>query len=738
MSNCRRVLFWLMIACVVVGVAAPLWSQESKPAKEKPLPRPEDVIENPAVQAVLESGSTTAAEWVREGKILAGLDRPDLAKTYFARVLKAKLKQDELAALAHRFGSAMFTGLARREKLAPEAKQLADAVMTAANRQLQDRKRLVGLIGQLQDPAVEVRRRALAGLKAARGPAVGALIEVLADPKRAAEHPNVQAALVRFGADARRPLVGILESPDTRLVVESIEVLAAANARKATVYLLAPFASPESKPAVKAAAAAALRKLMGRLPTRRQAALLLAQETRSYFNRQRALRADAGDRVEVWFWDAAENRLAMKRYQSADAALLIAARLARQAHAVAPDDHQIRLLKLTTELELAAYENGLSKPLPSGEGTVSAEVSQCGSEVVEDVLELAMATEHIPAATAAARILGSIGTAEELLYQGSRKAPLVRAAQHADRRLRFAALEAIMKLRPAGPFAGSSQVLEAIGFFAASGGTRRALIAGPGTEASRQIAGFLAGLGYEIDTASTGNGLIRLATGSPDYELALIDVTLERPTIDALLQQLRQDYRTASLPVGLLAPAGHFDQARELARLDPLAEGFARPHSAESVQWQLERLAALVGRKMVSHAQRQQQAAEALQWLAELGEEKQKVFDLSRIEQSALASLYTPRLALKTIAVLRNLNTVRSQKELVELASRWTQPLELRKAAAEALHHSFKKHGILLTTDEIRLQYDRYNRSATLDRGTQQGLAMILDCIETRGGGRGT
>ncbi len=733
MSSNRRALPWLTIALLAIGVAAPVWSREPAPAKRKPLLKVEDVVADPAVEAVLESGSTTPGEWVREANILAGLGRPDLAKGLLQRVLKAKLKQAELATLVDRFGSAMFTELARRDNLTPEAKQLSDAVLAAANLELQDRKRLVGLIAKLQDPSIDVRSQALAGLKDARGPAVGALVEVLADPKRTAEHPNVRAALVRFGADARRPLVGILESPDARLVVQAIEVLAAANARKATVYLLAPFASAQSKPEVRVAAEAALRKLMGHVPSQHQAAELLAEETRSYFDRHRALRSDAADRVEVWFWDFAANRLMMKRYPSADAALLIAARLARQAHAVAPDDHEITLLKLATQLELAAYQNGLSKPLPSGEGTVAAEVGKSGARAVEDTLELAIATNHIPAATAAARILGSVGTADALLFQGPKKAPLVRAAEHADRRLRFAAIESIMRLKPAGAFAGSSQVLESIGFFAASGGTRRALIGGPGTAASQQIAGALVELGYQVDRASTGKGLTRLATGSPDYELAFIDVTIAGPTIDSLLQQLRRDYRTASLPVGLLAPAGRFEEAKRLARLDPFSESFARPHSAESIQWQLTQLADLLGRRMVSPAEREQQASQSLRWLAELSSAGQKVFNAGRVEQAVLAALDAPRLSPEAVAVLRNLGTTRSQKALVELASRLAQPLALRKLAAEALHHSFAEHGILLTSDEIRRQYDRYNQSATLDRGTQQVLAMILDAIE---GGR--
>ena len=48
---------------------------------------------------------------------------------------------------------------------------------------------------------------------------------------------------------------------------------------------------------------------------------------------------------------------------------------------------------------------------------------------------------------------------------GSEPSPLVRAVRSPDRRLRMAALEAIVALQPQAPFAGSSHVLESLGLF---------------------------------------------------------------------------------------------------------------------------------------------------------------------------------------------------------------------------------------------------------------------------------
>jgi len=713
---------WL-IALATAIACGPAWAQEEDAVPYSP---PED----PAVQAVLESNPTTPTELTRAAKILVGLQRPDLAKGFLQKVLAAGLDQKQLAALQAQLGSTVFVQMASRDDLAPEGRQLAEAVLTAANIEAADPARLAQLVKQLRDPSAEMRYRAMDGLRRARGAAVGPLMAVLADAGRAAEHANVRAALLRLGSDAVGPLLGILEARDPKLKAEAIGVLGDLAAREAIFFLLAPAASPQGDPEVRAAAEAALLKLVGQAPSKREAASLLAQRAKRYFDAQEPLDVDVDARVPLWSWDDANKELVQQSYASDEASRLLAARFAREAYSVSPEDNPIRLLYLATMLEQAAYENGLERPLPTAAGTPAATAAEFGVETVQDVLAYAMEGGHVGAAAAAARILGRQAEAIELLYQGPRPAPLVAAARHPDRRVRFAAVEAITTLGPTMPFAGASYVADALGYFAASSGSRRALVAGPVTEESHRIGGYLAAMGYEVEPAATGRDLIRLATASPDCELALVAASLEKPTVDLLLQQLRHDFRTAGLPVAVLARSGQLDRARHIARNDPLAEAFPRPHTEEAVAAMVERLTALQGPELVAHAERRQQAAQALRWLAELISKDQKIYNFKAAEDAALAARYVPELGLEAVAVLGNLGTPTSQQGLVDLASRRTQPLELRTAAVEAFWRNTEKHGILLTPSQVLLQYDRYNRSATQDTATQQVLASILNCIE--------
>jgi hypothetical protein len=93
-------------------------------------------------------------------------------------------------------------------------------------------------------------------------------------------------------------------------------------------------------------------------------------------------------------------------------------------------------------------------------------------------------------------------------------------------------------------------------------------------------------------------------------------------------------------------------------------------------------------------------------------------------------SLLTPELTKSATAVLATQPTASAQRSLVNMASRQVLPIESRQAAAQAFQTHAQKQGILLTSEEILRQYDRYNSSETADKATQQLLALILNVIE--------
>lgn len=729
--NCTQLALAVVWAATVVSSA--LWAQEVKTESAAKLPVVEmSQPEDSAVEAILGTNPSTPREWVYAAKVLADLRRFDLAKSFLQKILEAKLDQKQLAGLEQEFGSAVFVSMASRAELRPEGSQVGQAVLAATQRELTDPQRLAGWVADLGAPSDAVRSRAIEGLMLARGAAVGPLMAVLADPGRAAEHAGARAMLVRLGRDAVGPLVAALEAQDPKLVVEAIKTLVDLNARDAVVWLVGPSASPQTDPAVRAAATGALAKWVGHVPATGEAARLLAGRAREYFQGRQPLKSDEQGLVAIWSWDAAAKSPAVKRYPADAAVRLEAARLATNAFRVDPQDPQIQLLYLATMLEKAAYEHGLDHALPGGPGTPAAVAAGFDRGVLEALLVDTMHSGHTPAAAAAARILGTKGTAEELLCQGPQPAPLVQATRSPDWRLRFAAVETIVKLRPSRPFAGSNYVTEALEFFIGTSGSPRALVVMPVREEARQIGGLLSGLGFQVETAVTAGETMRQLFASPDYEIALIATSMGESTIETLVQQLRLDHRTAWLPIGILARLEQTKLAEHVAGGDRLTVAFVRPHTVEDARWLVERLALRLGPLRVPFAQRQKTAAAALGWAVALSDQRPSLFDVRRLEDAVLRAQQVPALARQASAVLGNLGTPKSQEWLVAQASQGELPLPTRKAALSAFRQSVERFGVLLTSQQILRQYDRYNQTAGMDRPTQHLLGLILDCIEAR------
>jgi hypothetical protein len=710
-----------------------------KRAAKKDVELPPVTMPDPAVDAVLATKPTTPSELVRAGKALADLRRPDLAREHFKRALDAGLDPKALAALADEFGPAMFSAIALRSDLAPEGKQLADAVLGAKIQQLQDPKRLADLIEKLGDPSPETRGRAIAGLQDAGPAAVGPLLAVLGDAQHAAKHAGARTTLATLGTVAQGPLVATLDSPDPKLVVEAIRVLGDLRAIRPSYFLLRACCEEKGNPEVREAAQAAAKRVWRHVPGRQEAAQLLADLSQRYARRLEPLEEDASGQVVLWTWDDAKKQAVNKAYRPDDAARWFAARFARDAYTILPERREMLLLHQATMLEQAAHETGLDKPLGVEKDSPAGKVAAMGADAVEDVLVFAMQDGQSAAATAAARILAPMAGVETLLHRAAQPSPLVLAARHPDRRLRLAAVDTVMRAKPRGPYPGASYVSEAIGFMAASRGTKRVLIASPRREESMRLAGHLVKLGYETDIAATGRELVRKALQSPDYELVLIDAIVSYPTADEVLQSLRRDGRTALLPVGVLAAASDLERAKHIVRNDRRAEAFPRPHDFPTVQWQVEDLVVRGGDTLAA-AERKRQAGLALDWLAELSRSQGGLFDGSRVEDTVLGAMGVRELASKACAVLGSLGTPRAQEALVDLASRRAAPLADRKAGLDGFRAAVQRRGILLSTAKIQLQYDRYNRSAEEDPATQAVLGMILDCIEasTKQARRGT
>ena len=177
-NTLKFALLWTLAACCQAVSSARAQERAEAPAKENSA-AVDLRLEDPAVRSVLEDNPTTPAELVHAIMVLVDLDRAELAKPLLAKLLGLKLDSRALVALEGEFDSALFFKLANNRQLAPQAAELADAVLSAAAKARSNPAHLDALIARLVDPKEGLRHRAVNQILAAREAAVGPLLGTL-------------------------------------------------------------------------------------------------------------------------------------------------------------------------------------------------------------------------------------------------------------------------------------------------------------------------------------------------------------------------------------------------------------------------------------------------------------------------------------------------------------------------------------------------------------------------------
>ncbi|MCE9607427.1 MAG: hypothetical protein K8U03_21280 [Planctomycetia bacterium] len=741
--------------------AAPAKPPAAKPAAAAPAAAPAEPAEpekyaDPAVQALMDTKPETPQDLVNVIALLLDLKQPKPAKTLFTKLLAAATEEADLAALGKKVGSAALYRLAEVPEFRPQGLEFVRKVTAAMDRAARNPDRLAELIERLKEPSLEVRLAAIAELRSGREQAALALLNVLLAPDRSAEHGGVRAALASLGADGIEPLALFAAAGNESQRTASLMALGLTDDREAREPLYAAAFAPQSASHVRQIASQALARRLGKLPSPITAAAELYLDAKRLYLSPIApedLTAPAG----VWHWDVAAKKPVLAATTRRAAVLAQAARLARTAAEIADRDPSAVTLAQAASLEAALLTAPVAKPQPATEEAPAAEadpaapkaaatpaaaasnpVMQWSVDVkptaaeLRRLLEFAAANDRVASVAAVVGLLANAEGVRSLDGVGGRPSPLAKLMTHPDRRIRFAALEAIVKLNPQEPFVGSSAVADALGYFAASTGLRKALAVDANIARARDLSGITSSLGFQSDTASTARDAVRMASADPDLELVVMYRPMLLAELGQLLAQYRADYRTARLPVVVYCEPQDVERTRSLIAGDPLAIAIYQPRSTEQFVMQTSDFAAAASASLVPAAERVQEARSALASMAGLLAKQNKVFNLRSFETALLAAAWSPAVSLEASRVLGYFGSPAGQRTLVDVASSESGSLEARKAASEAFRESVYRHGTLLTKSEIERQYARYNASATLDKETQAVLGSLLDAIEAR------
>lgn len=698
------------------------------------------LADSPATKAVLESlrhsNPATDAELCAALRTVMDLGIESDSHYYLRQLMALGLDPSAMAGMLDREGSDFFLRIHGSSLLEPAGKEFAKAVFAASRQRNVDPAFLTGLIDSLAEPALEVRSAAFQKLRRIGPPAAAALINSFAGQTDTERVLKMRSALRNFGPESMQPLLAGIASENLQVRYECLTALARIREPDAMHAAAGAAVSPRQPDEIRQSVMEVLRETWG--PDLDMSGL----NQRIY---RRALEllggsaslplppgtADDRSTMPCWIWDPAAGSLVEKQLAPATLARLVALDRARELVAVAPDDAAYRRLHLLAWLDSAKRLTGPMQLLSIDEAR--AELRSLAPPELDETVRIAVGESLYPAAAGACDLLGLLPESADLLY-GNDQAGLIYGLRSGDRHLQYCALRALRSLAPREGFHGSSHVLEMLVMLAGYSEQPEVFVAHPDPVLGRNIAVTLASSGFIGQSTVSGRELYQHAVGNANIRMLLIADSIAGPDCSTLLQQLRVDWRTRLVPVGILTVGDENVRAMRIAGTDPLTTVLPYTIDPALLQAHLKQLGEVSREWKLDDSQALEQGQWALDWMEEISLEREKYrwMDLVPYQQSLIGLLRHDRFVPATCRILSRLGTSDCQRALADFASQVGTPLELRKAAAEAFGQSARQHGVLLTTTEIRRQYDLYNASESDSVESQQVFGALLDQIEFR------
>jgi hypothetical protein len=352
---------------------------------------------------------------------------------------------------------------------------------------------------------------------------------------------------------------------------------------------------------------------------------------------------------------------------------------------------------------------------------------------LDEAIRLSIEAGLYPAAAGACDLIGQLPNASDLLVSADQSG-LIRALQSGDRNVQYAAVQAIAALDPEKGFNGSSYYLESLIMLAGFGEQQAVLVCHPDTVHARNLAVAIQLSGMHGLTASNGRDFFQQAASDANIQILMLHESIGQPDAATLVKQLRTDWRTCRLPIAILSSDPNPRRSERVADRDELVIVLPYTNDAHLVNLQVQRLMNLSAPWMVDVNDGLEQSQWAVDLLVKIAKNREQYafLNLNEKQERLIGLLNRQRFTDPAIQIIETLGTPDAQRALVNFASQNGYPIEQRTAASMAFGRSIREKGLLLTTAEIQLQYDRYNASENESVDSQRVLGSILDQIEHR------
>jgi CheY-like chemotaxis protein len=308
----------------------------------------------------------------------------------------------------------------------------------------------------------------------------------------------------------------------------------------------------------------------------------LAQFARKFLERKGVFSTPVN--VFVWKWDGAKP--VVSSMSISDAEEYYGLRYARWGLEIQPNYPEAQKVFITLALEKHYARAGTDVSLAKSAPSLYAVLITAPYGFLTEMLETALQEHRVPMAVSLIQAIGDrteVRAARPSEKSSSSSSPvefrpslLMKALDYPDRRVQFAAVDALLKAPGAHAHQRGAQIIKILnGYLMADppepDSKPKAMIGDGDRRRAEALASLARQSGFDTEIALTGKEVIRRLQEKADIDLVLIDHHLQLPSLPDFLAQVRADLRTRPIPLAVVASPDHPTSAHPITLLARLA-----------------------------------------------------------------------------------------------------------------------------------------------------------------------
>jgi len=694
------------------------------------------VLAAPLAQA--QNGTGTREQMLEDFEHFVFIRNDELAQAVGTALLEEEMTAVEFVGLVEDSDG----GVSRFDKAIRQAMSISSVEPLAAGLQRLFEK---GKRDQARDPEqisrnisllVENQRaRMLARdrLAAAGEYAAPQLLQVLLGRANPALEAEVQRLLISMGGDAVMPLCAALLKVDPA-TKERLAVILGQVGRSSALPYLQELALTTEVEAARAAAERAIQRITGAPfdPTLDPADLhyFLAED---YYNESRSLTRFPGETHQLLWAYEPEMGLHPTPVRTEVFHEARAMELTERALEMNENDGDAMALWLAANFsrEIDQPENYDNPAYGDDRHDALFYAVLSGATATQEVLARALEDRDTPLARRAIEALrrsaGGAGIWEGL----GENRPLLDALRYPDRRVQYEAALALGAANPVSPFPGADRVVPLLASAIRDASERFALVISTDLERQQELAEVLRTRGFTVlPPARRLEEAAPAIADAPGVDLVVSDLLTDATKM--LIAEMREDPRLAAAPLLALLPSQGWVELRFRYQDNPLTMVLQRGISDDEVAEATRQLVLEAAGPVVTEAQAQRYANEALEILNDLAVGGSSAFDIRHATQSLIGALdeTSGDLRLRVAGVLSQIQERRAQRALMEAALDASG--QERVALLDAVARSAKRYGNRLEDRHVRRLVELVSEAPTTEEAT--AAAALMGALNLRSG----